>query len=319
MSAQERIEFSTEHVAAGDKPDWWAAHMREHLGVDSRVEPFGDQAFEQSIAAWSLGEVAIGTRRGSAFRASWQNSESTYAFADINIEGYCVRRHEGHPEMLMEPRSICVFPLADKGMIFHPDNTTHMILAFPGSLLSEYCPDWESQAGKPLAADGGPAGMLLDWAVSFQRNAEQLGRSCRSAAGRMLLGLLGSAVGAKEDGGSAESSRLRTYHRQRIRQFIETHLADPELSVAKISQAVGLSPRYLHSLFRDEPLHLMQWVQERRLQRCKLELGSAQGWTIAQIAYAYGFNDAAHFSRLFQKRFGRSPREFREENRGATR
>jgi len=33
--------------------------------------------------------------------------------------------------------------------------------------------------------------------------------------------------------------------------------------------------------------------------------------SISEIAFAWGFNDAAHFSRAFRARFGRSPRELR--------
>lgn len=187
-----------------------------------------------------------------------------------------------------------------------------MILAFPRALLAECCPDWERQAGCVLPADGGAAGMLLDWAASLQHNAGHLGASCRRAAGHMLLNLLAAALGAAEgaEGEAAESSRLRAYHRQRIRQFVLAHLADSHLNVSRIAQAVGLSPRYLHSLFTDEPLRLMQWVQEQRLERCRIGLSTPQdSVTITQIAYANGFNDAAHFSRAFRKRFGLSPRE----------
>ena len=36
--------------------------------------------------------------------------------------------------------------------------------------------------------------------------------------------------------------------------------------------------------------------------------------SISEIAVAWGFNDAAHFSRAFRARFGRSPRELRAGN-----
>jgi AraC-like DNA-binding protein len=33
---------------------------------------------------------------------------------------------------------------------------------------------------------------------------------------------------------------------------------------------------------------------------------------ISDIAFAWGFNDLAHFSRIFKQKFGASPREWRK-------
>jgi len=315
MPSREHVVLTTEPISPREKPEWWASVIRETLGLDSKVEAVGDQAFEQSLHACSLGDILIGARKGTPFKASWENSESTYVIADINIEGHCTRRHNGHQEILLEPRSICMFPMSERGSICYAEPTKHIFLAFPAALLAEYCPEWDKKRGTPIPADEGAPAMLLEWADSLQRNAETLGSDCRCNAGRTLISLLGAALSTAEDDGS-QSSRLRGYHRQRIRQHILTHLADPELSIPKIAGAVGLSPRYLHSLFVNEPLRLMQWVQEQRLQRCRMELLSTRSnATIAQIAYSFGFNDAAHFSRAFQKRFDMSPREFRELSR----
>lgn len=316
-------KLSTEGVGVEERPEWWAHQMRERFGLDSRVEPMGWRSaegmadFHQSVVTHDCGNVHVASRLGSPVRASWQAHDSNLVFADINIDGHCIQKHNGHPEILLMPRSICVFPLADSGTVFYPESTRHFILVFPGDLLSSVCPGWQKHAGVALPADGGAAGMLLDWTAALHANldtdGQKLGKSCRQATGHTLISLLGSALGAAEEGDDAQSSRLRGYHRQRIRQFILNNLADPELTVTSIASRVGLSPRYLHSLFADDTLSLMQWVQEQRLLRSRAELAAptAATRTIAQIAYACGFNDAAHFSRSFQKRFAVSPREFR--------
>lgn len=217
------------------------------------------------------------------------------------------------------PRSICVFPLADSGTVFYPESTRHFILVFPSDLLSSVCPGWQKHAGVSLPADlrRSRHAARLDDSPARQSRCRQseTGQESSPRNGKyMPISLLGSALGAAEEGDDAQSSRLRGYHRQRIRQFILNNLADPELSVSGIASRVGLSPRYLHSLFADDSLSLMQWVQEQRLLRSRAELAApaAITRTIAQIAHACGFNDAAHFSRSFQKRFAVSPREFRE-------
>jgi AraC-like DNA-binding protein len=106
------------------------------------------------------------------------------------------------------------------------------------------------------------------------------------------------------------------YHQDRIKQFARLNLGNPELSVELIADAVGLSPRQIHRLFANEEMSLMRWVWVQRLEQCYRELVqdvSAQR-TISEIAYAWGFNDQAHFSRTFRKHYGVSPRSLRRRS-----
>jgi len=96
---------------------------------------------------------------------------------------------------------------------------------------------------------------------------------------------------------------------------VQQHLADPELSVGSIAQAVGLSVAHVHRLLRkgeDGPLAHFIWGQ--RLEACKRRLAdpAAAGRSVSEIAFGLGFSDAAHFSRAFRARFGASPRQWRE-------
>ncbi|WP_081467111.1 helix-turn-helix domain-containing protein [Burkholderia ambifaria] len=55
-----------------------------------------------------------------------------------------------------------------------------------------------------------------------------------------------------------------------------------------------------------------RWIRDRRLKVCYRELCAAAGTkTVTDVAYRWGFNDAAHFSRTFKQAFGVSPRSLR--------
>lgn len=128
-----------------------------------------------------------------------------------------------------------------------------------------------------------------------------------------LLGAMASSIA--EAPFSASPTDLKLMHRRRIRQFATDHLPNTELSVETISQAVGLSVRYVHELFADQQTTLMRWIWRERLDRCRRDLESPnlRHRTIGEIAYGWGFNDLAHFSRTFSKTFGLSPRQFRRD------
>lgn len=100
-----------------------------------------------------------------------------------------------------------------------------------------------------------------------------------------------------------------------IRQYIDAHLADPALTPAKIAEGCQISVRRLHRVFAGSNWSACQWVREQRLHKCYADLKNSDlaHQTITEIAFRWGFNDSAHFSRSFREKFGRSPSEVRRE------
>lgn len=115
----------------------------------------------------------------------------------------------------------------------------------------------------------------------------------------------------KELGGAAGA---RAAILERVFQSIEMRLSDPNLSIHQIAAEHRISPRYLQKLFESADESFSQFVKFRRLERCRLDLGSplhAQR-SISEILYQWGFNDSASFSRAFREQYGMSPREYRK-------
>jgi AraC-like DNA-binding protein len=96
---------------------------------------------------------------------------------------------------------------------------------------------------------------------------------------------------------------------------IERLLDEPELDRATIASAVGLSVRELSRVFAAENETPAGYIRRRRLERCRKDLAAPHlaGRTITEIALSHGFNDAAHFSRLFRETYGLSPAEYRAD------
>lgn len=109
------------------------------------------------------------------------------------------------------------------------------------------------------------------------------------------------------------SGRARAFVLERARAYATEHLRDPALAPAQVAAAVGISVRYLHEVFHGAGESFGQWVRNQRLQRCHVEIAdpSESHRLISEIAFGYGFNEMAHFSRVFTRRFGYSPRTLR--------
>jgi AraC-like DNA-binding protein len=94
-----------------------------------------------------------------------------------------------------------------------------------------------------------------------------------------------------------------------IRQYIEQHLQDEQLSADSLCRQFHVSRSTLYRLF--EPLSgVTRYIRERRLARCHSILSTpGPRMYIERLANDYGFSTASQFSRAFHNQFGYSPRE----------
>ena len=93
--------------------------------------------------------------------------------------------------------------------------------------------------------------------------------------------------------------------------YILNHLYE-EISLFELSQFVGLSKKYLSGLFSKEvSLTLSEYIQNERIKESK-HLLSSSNHSILDIATWLNFNDQSHFTRIFKKFTGTTPKKFRD-------
>ncbi len=158
----------------------------------------------------------------------------------------------------------------------------------------------------------GPGTMLLRETVSgLARAAPLLGPPQRASALAGLIELLGVAdlpCTAADPGWRIRAALA----------LIELRLADRDLSPRMVAAAQGISRRRLDELFQlalGRPVAAHIW--HRRLMRASEFLCDAQHarQSVAQVADANGFEDAAHFARAFKRRYGMTPGQWRDARR----
>ena len=148
--------------------------------------------------------------------------------------------------------------------------------------------------------------------TTIARSADRLDETDAVHARQMLIGVVKHLVERDRLPAPDPDDALPDH---RIRAFIDAHLADPDLGPAQIAAGCGLSLRRLHRSFVDCQWSVCGWIRHQRLVKCRQDLlDPAQGrLSITQIAFRWGFNDAAHFSRSFRDAYQESPREVRRQ------
>lgn len=101
---------------------------------------------------------------------------------------------------------------------------------------------------------------------------------------------------------------------QKAYQIIDARLSDPDLTMKKVAAEMKISLRYLYKLFGSSGEGFGRYVKRRRLERCRCDLGNPAyaNFNVSEICFRWGFNEAAHFSRVFREQFDISPRAWRK-------
>jgi AraC-like DNA-binding protein len=98
-------------------------------------------------------------------------------------------------------------------------------------------------------------------------------------------------------------------------QYMQTHLHQ-KITADKVSQTVRLSRTQFHTLFRQQTGQtFVEYLTQLRLEwACRLLRET--GWSVYYISTFVGFAAPAYYHRLFQRKMGMTPKQYRQKNAG---
>lgn len=134
--------------------------------------------------------------------------------------------------------------------------------------------------------------------------AEQLGAALAACVTRLLAQRSGH-------GEPVQSMAISPQRLRRVLDYIEASLSERNLSLAEIASVAHLSPFHFSRAFKTVTgTAPHRFVVERRVDRAKALLTDPDT-SLAEIAAAVGFANQAHFSTMFRRLTGVSPRQYR--------
>ncbi|TLS53657.1 response regulator [Paenibacillus antri] len=127
-----------------------------------------------------------------------------------------------------------------------------------------------------------------------------------------FFGKLGTAIA--EHNGHRQKERTHDII-DRAHRYIHQFLHE-ELSLTKLAEVVYLSPPYFSRMYKQiTGQGLLEYINETRIQKAKLLLKTTEK-KIHDIAAEVGLESAPYFTRLFRKKVGVTPQEYRESSKG---
>lgn len=97
---------------------------------------------------------------------------------------------------------------------------------------------------------------------------------------------------------------------EQVVEYLERHYTE-EINFNDLAGEFFLAPNYLYRKFKEKKqMTVMQYLEEIRMKKAE-ELLKTTSYNVTDIAVQTGYADPNYFTRIFKKKFGITPREFR--------
>jgi len=305
--------------------DYWRHVLNDKPVADHLVSPPLGETFGAQARLCRLGAVALLDCCGLPSRILHKAFPNRHLIAlTFQLEGESLFTLNSH-KILLTPGNFSTHSSACDVEVLHLSQYRQIFVLIDQSKVTKIASQ-PAPSKLPLSARSPLGQFFLDMLQSACAHGPELSPiqafDIASVVTNLTSNLLQESECENAYGNRKQSTsgRMQVYHIQTIKDYILSKIADPELDVTSICTGVNLSKRYVHHLFSSEPMRLMEWLWNTRLSHCARDLSSPslRHNSISSIAFSNGFNDQTHFSRAFRKRFGISPREFRNRHLATT-
>ncbi|MGA7674950.1 MAG: AraC family transcriptional regulator [Rhizomicrobium sp.] len=209
------------------------------------------------------------------------------------------------------------YPLRAGVLFVYGPGTAHHIVTAPKTPLRKYFVDFFGrEASRLLSASlvrPGTALQISDleaYRVLFEMLLTEGGRGLNTApkiCAALLRILIWKTTGAQSPNTSDGRSSTRTF--QHCRDLIDEHHLELQ-TLGDIARSAGIDKVYLCRLFRSHGYPSPYSYLVRKKISKAAEWLAMEGCRVQEAAQRAGFSDPYHFSRVFKREMGQSPRAF---------
>lgn len=96
-----------------------------------------------------------------------------------------------------------------------------------------------------------------------------------------------------------------------VKEYVENHYTEPDLNISALADKMNVSLSYLSTVFKQTAgINLSSYISAMRISHAKKVLADPSH-SIAEAAILSGYEDAKYFARLFKRKCGMTPSEYR--------
>jgi AraC-like DNA-binding protein len=310
------VQITTDDVPERDRPDLWEATLHRDLGMQAGPLPDASKPFQADLTGRFSGplfnlRVAADAHRVMRLprdiaRRHW---DSYWIYCEASAGAWF---KAGNREFVTRTGDLFIFDSDEPFETLPTDRFTHEALLVSKVLLHPHLPALGGPWLTRLSGRSGVNALAASYIDALTRNWDGLSEPVMHLAADTLARLIGIACGAVA---VEQSDAVRAGRLVEAKQYIDRHLADPELSPAAVAASLRIAVRTMHALFEPTGTSFARYVARRRLEECRIALLGNPTRAVTDIAFAWGFGTLSNFYRAFQATFGMSPGDLRARSR----
>ncbi len=265
-----------------------------------------------TLASLQLSTVTATPQRVRRTAAKIARASEDYFLVSIQTRGQGVIVQDGRVAHLA-PGDFALYDSTRPYELRFDGPFQQYVLRLPGPTLRTALRDTPLLTASTVSGQRGAGHLMIGMIQTLAADIGTLAPASAAAVAESVTQILIAGLSALPAARQAPVSHLTAYHREQIKACARARLRDPALTVAGIAAQLRLSPSTLHRAWAGEACSIAEWLWAQRLDAARRDLcdpgQSARG--VSEIAFSWGFNDAAHFSRAFRARFACSARQLR--------
>ena len=233
-----------------------------------------------------------------------------HIFLLLQLEGACGVEQTGRQNVIEAGDCMLVDSAAPSHFFFGGRYSNHLSVHLPRPLLLAERASRVAMSRR-LAAEDPMSTALRALVAKMLRTAPE--QSSAAELRQLLLHTIRFAFTSPDSSEVAAPKERASGRLEQARLLIDEHLTEEHLTAPWLARRLSISMRTLQEDFNILGATVTSYIRDRRLLLARDRLadvrkGCARA-SIAEVAYASGFNDISYFNRCFKKAFDCSPRD----------
>ncbi|WP_208921515.1 AraC-like ligand-binding domain-containing protein [Streptomyces capitiformicae] len=310
-----RTVVTTENVSPGERFDFWVDEMSRLLFAPLDTTRTTTDVFHGTAASGSVGTLQLSSLSAGPLRVRRTESlaarhEEDFYKLSLQVSGTAVIEQDGVHSRLT-PGDLALCDTSRPYSFTYESRFSTVLVMLPRPLIPLRPETLRAVTGQRITPDKGVGAVVAPFLRSLTEQSAHCSGPEVSRLADGAVSLVTALLCERLNRTTPVAPHLATT--LRIRDYIERHLADPDLTPDAIAGAHGISRRYLFKLFAEEEMTVAGWIRTRRLEHCARDLSdpATRDQPVAAIAARWGLLDSRHFARVFKAAYGETPRDYR--------